>query len=213
MGHRMRWYDLFSRIYDYSVEMVYRGYRGQVSRALRLHPGDAVLDLACGTGPNHPYLVEQVGPTGSVFGVDLSSGMLARAQRQASRQGWQNVHLLECNAEQLDRNQLYEAANRDIRLDGVVVTLGLSVIPDWQRVLEHTFSLLAPGGRYVVFDIFAQGWVPQTWVVQRLAQADVYRESWKVLDALSEDFSFEFLRGSPHVHGGTPFLASGTKKG
>ncbi|MEE3328114.1 MAG: class I SAM-dependent methyltransferase [Myxococcota bacterium] len=209
----MRWYDVFSQIYDYSVEMVYRGYRKQIAQALRLQPEDAVLDLACGTGPNHPYLVQQVGPGGSVFGVDLSAGMLARAQRQASRRGWQNVHLLECNAEQLDMAQLCEAGNQDVQLNGVIVTLGLSVIPEWQRVLEHTFALLAPGGRYVVFDIFAQKWVPQTWVVQRLAQADMYRESWKVLDALSEDFSFEFLQGSPHIHGGTPFLASGTKKG
>jgi len=209
----MRWYDIFSRIYDYSVGMIYRGYRRQIAQALRLQPGDAVLDLACGTGPNHPYLVQQVGSTGSVFGVDLSSGMLARAQRQASKHGWQNVHLLEYNAEQMDMAQLYEAGGQGIQLKGVIVTLGLSVIPDWQRVLEHTFALLAPGGRYVVFDIFAQRWVPQTWVVQRVAQADMYRESWKVLDALSEDFSFEFLRGSPHIHGGTPFLASGTKKG
>lgn len=208
----MRWYDVFSRIYDHSVERIYRGYRRQIAQALRLQPGDAVLDLACGTGPNHPYLVQQVGPTGSVFGVDLSAGMLARAQRQAARRGWRNIHLLECNAEQLDGVQLCEAANGDIQLKGVIVTLGLSVIPDWQRVLKHTFDLLAPGGRYVVFDVFAQRWVPQTWVVERLAQADMYRESWKTLDALSEDFSVDFLPGSPHIHGGTPFLASGTKR-
>ena len=209
----MSWYNTFSRIYDYSVELVYRDYRKHTAQALRLQPGDAVLDLACGTGPNIPYLVQQVGPTGLVFGVDLSAGMLARAKRQASKQGWQNVHLLECNAEQLEMAQLCEAANQQTQLNGVIVCLGLSVIPDWQRVLEHTFGLLAPGGRYVLFDIFAEKWVPQTWVVQRLAQADMYRESWKVLDALCEDFSFEFLKGTPHIHGGTPFLASGTKKG
>ena len=165
--------------------MVYRGYRREIAQALQLRPGEAVLDLACGTGPNHPYLVEQVGPTGLIFGVDLSAGMLARAKQRAALQGWENVHLLECNAEQLDVVQLCEAADQDIQLKGVVVTLGLSVIPDWQKVLENTFGLLASGGRYVVFDVYAQKWVPQTWVVQRLAQADVYRETWKVLEALS----------------------------
>ncbi len=208
----MRWYDLFAQIYDYSVEMVYQSYRREIAKALQLQPGQAVLDLACGTGPNHPYLVEQVTHSGLVFGVDLSAGMLARAQKRASKNDWQNIHLLKLNAEQLDIVQLCEVANQEIQLQGVIVTLGLSVIPDWQTVLEHTFGLLAPGGRYVVFDIFAQKWVPQTWVVQRMAQANVYRESWKVLEALSEDFSFEFLRGSPHIHGGRPFLASGRKK-
>jgi demethylmenaquinone methyltransferase/2-methoxy-6-polyprenyl-1,4-benzoquinol methylase len=207
----MTWYDSFSRVYDQTVEMVYRGYRREIAQALQLRPGEAVLDLACGTGPNHPHLMEQVGPTGLIFGVDFSAGMLARARQRAALQGWENVHLLECKAEQLDVVQLCEAADQDVQLKGVVVTLGLSVIPDWQKVLENTFGLLASGGRYVVFDVYAQKWVPQTWVVQRLAQADMYRETWKVLEALSEDFSLEFLRGSPHIHGGRPFLASGIK--
>ena len=212
MPYGMRWYDAFSRIYDYTVELLYRGYRKEIAQALKLQPGEAVLDLACGTGPNHPYLVEQVTHTGLVFGVDLSAGMLARAQKRAAKHNWQNIRLLDRDARLLDVDQLREAADRDVQLKGVLVTLGLSVIPDWQKVLEHTFSLLAPGGRYVVFDVFAQKWVPQTWIVQRMAQADIYRESWKVLDALSEDFSIEFLRGSPHLHGGRPFLASGTRK-
>ncbi len=207
----MRWYDRFAQVYDYTVEWVYRHYREEVAQALKLEPGDAVLDLACGTGPNFPYLVEQVTHTGLVFGVDYSAGMLARARKRASKHGWHNIHLLEKDARCLESSQLSEAADQEVQLKGVVVALGLSVIPDWQRVLEHTFGLLAPGGRYVVFDIFTQKWVPQTWVVKRVAQADPYRESWKVLEGLSRDFSFSFLRGSPHVHGGTPFLASGVK--
>ena len=38
----MRWYDIFARIYDYTVEMAYRGYRRQIAQALRLQPGEAV---------------------------------------------------------------------------------------------------------------------------------------------------------------------------
>jgi ubiquinone/menaquinone biosynthesis C-methylase UbiE len=46
----MTWYDSFSRVYDQTVEMVYRGYRREIAQALQLRPGEAVLDLACGTG-------------------------------------------------------------------------------------------------------------------------------------------------------------------
>ena len=53
----MAWYDLFSSFYDQTVERIYRSYRPGIVEALHVRPGDAVLDLACGTGPNHPYLV------------------------------------------------------------------------------------------------------------------------------------------------------------
>jgi len=207
----MKWYDIFASIYDYSVELVYRPYRPRIVRALQLNPDDAVLDLACGTGRNHPYLQDALSEHGMVFGVDFSEGMLNKAQRQATQQDWRNVHLIHHDARTLEKSRLCEAANRDIGLQAVLVTLGLSVVPDWKTVLEHTFELLEPGGRYVIFDIYAERWVPQSWVVKHLAQADLYRQSWSVLETLSDDFSFEFLPGSPHIHGGRPFLASGRK--
>jgi molybdopterin synthase catalytic subunit len=42
-------------------------------RALGLEPGMRVLDLACGTGLNLPYLARAVGPTGEVVGLDYSA--------------------------------------------------------------------------------------------------------------------------------------------
>ena len=208
----MRWYDIFAQLYDHSVEQVYRGYRQHVVESLQLRAGDSVLDLACGTGPNHPHLVRAVGPSGHVFGVDASRGMLRRARSRAQRMGWTNVHLIECPAQDLRVGHLTACAPKANHLRGVISTLGLSVIPDWQEVIEHTFSLLAPGGTYVIFDIFTERWVPQTWVVSRLAQADMYRKTWRVLDGLSGAFQFTFLKGSPHIHGGTPFLAVGRKQ-
>ncbi len=209
----MAWYDLFSNFYDYTVELVYRRYRPGVVDALGLEAGQFVLDLACGTGPNQPHLVEAVQGCGHVFGVDFSDGMLKRARKNAEREGWSNVHLLQLDARDLTLANLEAACGEQVELSGVVVTLGLSVIPDWEAVFKTTFDLLAPGGRYVIFDVHAERWVPQTWLVEKVAQADPTRESFKALEQCCEDFSFAYLPGSPHVHGGRPFLASGCKPG
>lgn len=50
-------------------------------RALRLRPGDAVLDAGCGTGRALPALREAVGPRGTVVGADLTAAMLEAAAR------------------------------------------------------------------------------------------------------------------------------------
>ncbi len=43
----MRWYDIFSRFYDASLESLYRPYRLQATEALRLSAGSTVLLPAC----------------------------------------------------------------------------------------------------------------------------------------------------------------------
>jgi trans-aconitate methyltransferase len=45
----------------------------------QLRQGERVVDIACGTGASSIALVERVGPSGLVLGVDVSAPMLARA--------------------------------------------------------------------------------------------------------------------------------------
>ena len=52
-----------------------------VVAAADIRPGQAVIDVACGTGVVARAASEQVGPTGRVVGVDLNEGMLAVARR------------------------------------------------------------------------------------------------------------------------------------
>ncbi|ODT45344.1 MAG: hypothetical protein ABS70_03410 [Nitrospira sp. SCN 59-13] len=47
---------------------------------LDLRPGLTILDIACGHGVPAFYLAEQVGPTGSVLGIDMSRGQVANAR-------------------------------------------------------------------------------------------------------------------------------------
>ena len=54
--------------------------RAKAVKQLELKLGDKVLEVGCGTGRNLRQLVEAVGPTGEVFGVDCCDAMLAKAR-------------------------------------------------------------------------------------------------------------------------------------
>ncbi len=59
----------------------------------RVGLGMRVLDLASGRGEPAISAAHRVGPRGSVFGVDVSSSMLAMAAERATREGLSNLEL------------------------------------------------------------------------------------------------------------------------
>jgi ubiquinone/menaquinone biosynthesis C-methylase UbiE len=69
-------------------------YRRRIVERLPLRRGDVVLDVGCGTGLCFPFLLERVGPAGTVVGVDASPEMLQIAAERASTHGWRNVELI-----------------------------------------------------------------------------------------------------------------------
>ncbi len=207
----MPWYDWFATYYDQTVERVYAPYREEVVSALELVTDDHVVDLACGTGPNFEHLVAAVGANGCVIGVDFSAGMLRRAERRAADRGWSQVSTLQQDASTVGQKDLDAACGAPVQLAGVLVTLGLSVIPNWEVVVRQMYDRLQPGGRFVAFDIHTQRWVPTTWLVKLTAQADTKRQAWPLLEQLGAEVSWRYLPGSPHIHGGTPYLAVARK--
>jgi ubiquinone/menaquinone biosynthesis C-methylase UbiE len=112
--------------------------------ALGLRPGDTVLEMAVGTGRNLPYLVEAVGPSGRVIGVDLSAGMLREAAKMVEQRGWSNVELTRADATELEI---------DGDLDAIFFSLSWSVIPDPVAALTRVWGRLRPGGRVAVMDM------------------------------------------------------------
>lgn len=119
--------------------------RRTACRALGLQPGDRVLDLACGTGLNFPYLRELVGEGGHVVGVDLSPRMLAIARQLITARGWQNVETREANAAQLPFP--------DESFDKVICSYALNIIPDYVQAIREVRRVLVSGGRFVSLDV------------------------------------------------------------
>ena len=77
---------------------VVRPWRARCVVELALSPGDTVVDMGCGTGANFPALREQVGPSGTVVGVDLVGSMLRQARQRVEQNGWENVHIVQGDA-------------------------------------------------------------------------------------------------------------------
>jgi ubiquinone/menaquinone biosynthesis C-methylase UbiE len=63
------------------------GFREKVLQLARLEPGQSVLDVGCGTGTLAIAAKRQVGPTGTVCGIEASPEMIARANRKARKTG------------------------------------------------------------------------------------------------------------------------------
>ncbi|TMM17197.1 MAG: methyltransferase domain-containing protein, partial [Actinobacteria bacterium] len=62
---------------------------------LQLRAGQTVIDVACGTGLTFALLADQIGPDGSLVGIDLSPEMLSQARERVTANGWRNVTLIE----------------------------------------------------------------------------------------------------------------------
>src|ERR1700712_740278 len=61
--------------------------RRKAGAAMALQPADDCRGVGVASGRNLPYLLDAVGPRGSVPGADLSAGMLAEARKLVDRRG------------------------------------------------------------------------------------------------------------------------------
>src|SRR4030095_13756124 len=75
--------------YDLLVWLLTHGrprvFRRTLADLARLAQGESVLDIGCGTGSLAIEVKRQVGPTGTVIGIDASPEMIARAHAKALR--------------------------------------------------------------------------------------------------------------------------------
>jgi demethylmenaquinone methyltransferase/2-methoxy-6-polyprenyl-1,4-benzoquinol methylase len=85
-------------------------WRRSLVDALPLRPGDTVLDVGCGTGLCFPHLLDRIGPSGVIIGLDPAPEMLAVAQAKLDVHGWTGVHLIKASAEEADIPGLADAA-------------------------------------------------------------------------------------------------------
>ncbi|GAB4434441.1 MAG: hypothetical protein Kow00120_00740 [Anaerolineae bacterium] len=162
--------------------------RDRLAEMARLRPGGRVLDLACGTGGNLPFIRERVGPGGYVVGVDCSPDMLAQARALIDARGWENVRLVRADAAALDLGA---------RFDAVLCSFGLSAIPDCASAMARALAHLEPGGTFAALDGRLSGHpvgAPLSHFVNLMTQVaggDLSRRPWEWLAAHTTDFQYE----------------------
>jgi ubiquinone/menaquinone biosynthesis C-methylase UbiE len=199
-----RTYQVWAKLYEWLVPVYLLGNEGRLRqetiRALELHPGQAVLDVGCGTGRNFPFILEKIGATGSLVGVDYTPAMLEEAGKRVARRGWGNVQLVQADASKLNLEEKFDAA---------LSTLAMSVIPDYKSALERMRTHLVPGGHMAIADAkrstrrYAR---PFNFVADLLgwgAAADMTRPIWTDVEAQVDDYFYrEWFMGFFYVAAG-----------
>jgi SAM-dependent methyltransferase len=113
-----------------------------------LHEGETVLDLGSGGGIDVLLSARRVGPTGTVYGLDMTDEMLALAQRNAAKARATNVHFLKGLIEAIP----LPAESVDVVISNCVVNLST----DKRSVYAEIGRVLRPGGRVGITDIVAE---------------------------------------------------------
>jgi demethylmenaquinone methyltransferase / 2-methoxy-6-polyprenyl-1,4-benzoquinol methylase len=148
-GQVNRMFDRVAGRYDALNSVMTAGlhhhWRERAADRAELSPGDAALDVCCGTGDLALALAGRVGPGGSVVGCDFSEPMLDLAREKAAARGAAGVRFEWADALSLP----YDAG----RFDAVTVGFGVRNLADLERGLREMARVLRPGGRLVVLEI------------------------------------------------------------
>lgn len=115
--------------------------RRRAVELLKLKPGDRALDGGCGPGGSFPVLVDAVGTSGEVIGVEISPEVAINADKRVAARAWTNVRVIVGNAQ-------------TVELEGTFQGMLFFGAPDCYaspRALDNMIPHLARGGRVAIF--------------------------------------------------------------
>lgn len=179
-------YDLMNDLMSGGLHRLWKRFTVEEARP---GPGQAILDLADGTGDLARALARRVGDHGHVVLADINERMLARGRERLIDAGLAgNLSVVQVDAEALPF--------RSGTFDCVTMAFGLRNVTDKARALKSMHDVLKPGGRALILEFSKP--------VDLLRPAyDFY--SFNVLPALGryvagDEASYRYLAESIRMH-------------
>jgi phosphatidylethanolamine/phosphatidyl-N-methylethanolamine N-methyltransferase len=137
-----RAYDFYSPVYDFIFKRIFEPGRIGAVRLLGSPPRGRVLEVGIGTGLNLPLYPRDI----NLVGIDLSEGMLRKAQEKVESLQMGNVILKVMDASAMDFG--------DGEFDATLATYVISAVPDPVAVLHEMRRVTKPGGVIVILNHF-----------------------------------------------------------
>ncbi|MDM8561538.1 EF-hand domain-containing protein [Thiotrichales bacterium HSG14] len=114
--------------------------------------GETVIDLGCGAGADLCVAASLVGETGKVIGVDMTTAMVKKAEKNAALCGFSNIELIKAPFD--------TAKHKDIPIevaDVVIANGSFNLSPRKKCAFVQAFNCLKPGGRFYLIDVIREG--------------------------------------------------------
>ncbi len=180
-ANEQKW-DRRSESFDDKRFNYFRWMQKQVLSLIHFQKGTAFLDLGCGTGWAVCYIANLLEGQGRFIGVDISKGMLQRANENAA--GLENVGFYNASAEQVPIE--------DNVIDNIICTNSFHHYLHPEKALAEIYRVLKDKGRVHVLDVTSDDFFVN-WIDRRTAKREKEHVRFHNTREMAEMFSMTGL--------------------
>jgi len=135
-------YDSISKIYDLWGNLTESRARSRALELAEIKNGQKILEVAVGTGLAFYEIVKR-NPDGTNIGIDISAGMLKKAQKRLKQLSGANYELKKTSAFYLDReDEQFDVLNNNYMFDLIPFEQMDAVLAEFKRVLKKGGKLI-----------------------------------------------------------------------